>query len=160
MLLTPTQLPALLDQAGRGTLVKMPLAEFEERLRNARAAWKRPAPAAPRLAVARYRAALVEGPPGEDGKRGYAEPYLKGSGHWQVLHPGPGPSVLPLQPLSLALSQFRFENRDALVGAFAATEPGLLLDKAGEQAVMFDWTAPATAPPTASTSTGACRRPP
>ena len=141
VLLTPQQLSELLERAGRGTLVKMPLAEFEQRLRDAREAWKRPALPAPRLAVARYRATLVEAPPGADDRRGHAEPYLKGTGQWQLLHRGPVPAVLPLDPLSLALRQPRFENRDALVGAFSGREPGLLLDRPGEQAVMFDWTA-------------------
>jgi hypothetical protein len=141
VLLMPERLPTLLDRVGRGTLVKMPLAEFEQRLREARAAWKRPAFPSPHLASARYRAALVEAPPGADSKRGHAEPYLKGTGQWQILSPGPAPGVLSLEPLSLALGPLRFENRDALAGAFTRRGVGLLLDRAGEQSVMFDWTA-------------------
>jgi hypothetical protein len=139
VLLSPDRLPAELERARQGTLVKLPLTEFETRVREARQALRNQPPA-PRLIEASYKASLVEAP-GKRGVRGYAEPYLSGRGHWTIHHAGPGPGVLPLRPLSLALTQTRFENREALVGDFDGDGQGVLLDKTGQQEVLFEWTA-------------------
>jgi hypothetical protein len=139
VLLSPDSLLTQLERARQGVLVKLPLAEFEERVRRARQAL-RTAPAVPRLIEATYKGSLVEAS-GKRGVRGHAEPYLTGRGYWTVDHAGPLPGVLPLRPLSLALAKTRFENREALVGDFNGEGPGLLLDKKGRQEVLFEWTA-------------------
>ena len=110
---------------GLTALDRLPLDDFEGRLRRVRAAVR----AAPQLVEARYfRAELV----------GDA---LVGKGQWRVRHPGPGAAVLPLQPLTVALHQPRFETRDAVVAEFEGQGPGLLVEGEGEQTVNFDWSA-------------------
>src|SRR5262249_38793802 len=139
VLLSPDRLSAELERARQGVLVKLPLTEFEDRVRRGRQAL-RTAPAMPRLIEATYKASLVEAA-GKRGARSHAEPYLTGRGQWIVHHTGPVPGVLPLRPLSLALTKTRCEDREALVGNFAGNGPGLLLDKTGRQEVRFEWTA-------------------
>ena len=74
-------------------------------------------------------------------RRGLAEPYLTGSAEWKVFAPRGGPSLLPVEPLSVAPRQVRFENGEAWLGNFDGRRPSLLLEKPGHQAVLFDWTA-------------------
>ncbi len=123
---TPERLTQEMERARPGALVKLPRADFEERLRRARAAAPQP-----QLAEARYRAALV----------GSA---LSGSAQWRLIHAGPGVGVFPLQPLNLAVRQPRFVDagkKDALVADFDGSDPGLLVERPGEHAVAFDWSA-------------------
>jgi hypothetical protein len=129
VLLTSERLPAELKRVRDGVLVQLGRAEFEERLRQAARAVGR---VAPRLAEARYRAALrdVGG-----------NPALIGTGQWTVAYAGSGPGLLPLQPFNLALRQARFENRDALVADFDGRGPALLIDEAGEHALAIEWSA-------------------
>ena len=123
VLLSPERLSAALEQSRQGVFVKLPLTEFEDRLRRARQAL-RAAPRGPLLAEASYKASLVEAATGNDvGPRGHVEPYLTGRGQWKLHHRGPDPALLPLRPLSLVLAQPRFENREALVGDFDAEGP-------------------------------------
>src|SRR5262245_11642334 len=86
ILLPQDRLAAELERARQGVLVRMPLAEFEERVRRAREAAQQAAAQptrGPRLDRAHYRAALVEEPRKENGP-GPAEPYLSGSATWKV----------------------------------------------------------------------------
>src|SRR5215813_963979 len=83
-LLSPERLALQLERARQGVLVKLPLTEFEERVRQARSAG-RAIPPAPRLIEATYKASLIEGG-GKRGALGHAEPYLEGSGHWTMYH--------------------------------------------------------------------------
>jgi hypothetical protein len=127
VLLPPERVQVELDRAGRGVLRELPRAEFEEKVRRAAAgAESRRHP--PRLAEARYRARLAEGS-------------LAGTGQWKVAWPGPGPALLPLQPLNLALGQARFENRDALVADFDGKTPSLLLAGPADHTVAIEWSA-------------------
>src|SRR5437763_530404 len=121
--LRPENVEAELTRARQGVLEKMPLPEFDRRLRLYREARKAAAALpAPQLVNARYlRLRLHEDPAGR------GEPYLAGAAEWTVRHGGPGPAVLPLQPLSLALSKIRYENRSAVVGDFDGEQPGLLV---------------------------------
>src|SRR5262245_42237852 len=135
--LDPADLPAALERARQGQLVKMPRPEFEKLLRQAARA---PVPAPPRLVEARYRARLVDTPGDDAARRGLAEPYLTGSAEWKVYAPRGGPSLLPVEPLSVAPQQVRFENGEAWLGDFDGRRPSLLLEKPGHQAVLFDWT--------------------
>src|SRR5436309_473930 len=74
VLLSPDRLPAELERARQGVFVKLPLTEFEDRVRRTRQAL-RTAPATPRLIEANYKASLIEAA-GKRGARGRAEPYL------------------------------------------------------------------------------------
>jgi hypothetical protein len=127
---SPERIPDLLREIQQGTLVKMPLTEYEQRLRRLREG----KPAGPRLVETVFKARLHE----DAGRRGQA--YLSGSASWTILNPA-SPGVLNLTPLTLALQKTRFENRDALVGDFDGEQPGLLLDQTGKQTVLFDFTA-------------------
>jgi hypothetical protein len=124
------RLADLLREVQQGTLVKMPLSEYEDRLRRLREGRS----SGPRLVETVFKARLHE----DAGRRGQA--YLSGSASWTILNPV-SPSVLKLTPLTLALQKTRFENRDALVGDFVGEQPGLLLDQTGKQTVLFDFTA-------------------
>jgi hypothetical protein len=122
-----------MERVQEGTLIQLPRAEFEERVRKAALAL---APKnGPRLIEARYRATLIE------------SGGLAGTGQWKIIHPGTRPALLPLQPFNLALQKPRFENREALVADFDGKGPALLVEEAGEHSVAIEWSARADARP-------------
>jgi hypothetical protein len=136
VLLTPERIPAEMEHVRQGALVQMPLADFDDLLRRAgrvAAGLKNP----PRLIEAHY------------GRAELRDNSLVGKGKWKVLHTGPGPGLLPLQPLSLALRQptFEDENREALIADFDGRTPALLLEAPGEHTVAFEWSARGEARP-------------
>jgi hypothetical protein len=125
VLLGPEQLEQELRRLKEGVLVQLPRAELEEKLRQAqRQRERRP----PILAEASYHAAL----------QGSA---LVGSAQWKVIHGGPGPGLLPLSPLNLALRKALFENHEAVLGDFDGQGPALLVEATGEHPVTLDWSA-------------------
>ncbi|HZT81190.1 MAG TPA: hypothetical protein VFA26_13255, partial [Gemmataceae bacterium] len=82
VVLPKDRLAAELARAKQGVWEQMPRAEFEDLVRRAaRAAEAAPAP---RLVKAQYRARLENGG-------------LAGSATWQVINPGPGAALLPVQ---------------------------------------------------------------
>src|SRR5262249_14105251 len=82
----------------------------------------------PRLAEARYRAAL-------------AEDSLTGRAEWKIDNPGPVPARLPLEPLQLALGAAQWaDGRPALVGDFGAGSE-LLVEARGPQTLSLNWSA-------------------
>src|SRR5579884_905024 len=91
-----------MERLGLTALERVPLDDFDARLRRARTA----ARSVPQLIEARYFGAELVGDA------------LVGKGKWKVLHGGTGPAVLPLQPLSVAVRQPRFDTRDALLAEF------------------------------------------
>jgi hypothetical protein len=113
-----------MDQYGLKAVEKLPLKDFESRLRRARAA-SRPAP---QLLEARYRAKLVDSA-------------LVGNGEWQARYAGTGPAILALTSLNLALREPRVGNKAALLAEFEGPNAGLLLDGSGTHSVTFDWSA-------------------
>lgn len=142
-------LPAELDKARKGPLVTLPYEEFEALVRQAtRAEHRQKQP--PRLAAAYYHAELSNGG-------------LIGSGHWQIQHDGPGPAVLNLEPMAIALrsAQWKVDPLPlALVAGGAATQwrrgppligqfddlrqaPGLelLIETPGTHELEFTWSA-------------------
>jgi hypothetical protein len=131
-LLPPDRLPQELKRVQNGVLVRLPQAEFDAHVERAARAAARKVP--PRLLEARYHAALKD-------------QALIGDGQWKVLHKGPAPGLLPLDPLNLALRQARFENGDALVAAFDGRTPALLVETVGEQTVSLEWSARAETEP-------------
>ncbi|MBA4067679.1 MAG: hypothetical protein C0501_29040 [Isosphaera sp.] len=130
---TEADLADVRKQLDPGPLVRLPLAEFEDRVRAAaRAAEARPTP---RLAEARYRAAL-------DGAD------LVGTAEWELVSHGPGPLVFPLDPLRLALGPATWgDGREAVVGAAAGEPAGVWVDRPGRQTLKFRWSAAGAAEP-------------
>ncbi|HTU92520.1 MAG TPA: hypothetical protein VMF69_20735 [Gemmataceae bacterium] len=126
LLLPPERLPEELKRVQDGVLVRLPSADFDALVERAAQAIKRKI--APRLLEARYHAMLKE-------------ESLFGEGQWKLVHTGPGPGLLSLQPFNLALRQTRFENGDALIASFDGDAPALLVETPGERTVSLDWSA-------------------
>jgi hypothetical protein len=122
---TPERVGAEMARLGMTAVEHVPGDEFDARLRRARAAGR----AAPQLVEARYFRAELAGDA------------LVGKGEWKVLHRASTLAVLPLQPLTAAVRQPRFDTRDALLADFEGQGTGLLVEGAGEQTVNFDWSA-------------------
>ncbi|MBI3409741.1 MAG: hypothetical protein HY040_15480 [Planctomycetes bacterium] len=120
------RLQAEVERARPGVLVQLARPEFEamvQRAAGAREALKNP----PRLVKASYSADLER----------HA---IVGGGQWTVLHAGPGPGVVPLGGLNLALSKVKSAGGSAAVlGDLNPSGPGLLVEKSGEQSFFFDW---------------------
>lgn len=132
LLLPVEQLPEEMKRVREGVLVRLPRAEFEALVEKAAAATARKVP--PRLLEARYRAALKE-------------EALVGEGQWKLLHKGPGPGLLNLEPFNLALRQARIDNEEAMIAAFDGKSPALLVETPGERSVSLEWSARAEAGP-------------
>jgi hypothetical protein len=134
VLLPPERVAAEMQRARLGALKQISLADFETLVRRANraaAALKK----VPQLLEARFRARL------EDND-------LVGSAEWKVHNPGPATRLLPLDPFNIALRKHpRFENRDAFVGEFDGTRPGLLLEEPGQRSVILDWSSRGEASP-------------
>jgi hypothetical protein len=121
---SPVQLAADMEKNGLKAVEKLPLNDFESRLRRARTASR----SAPQLLEARYRAKLVDGA-------------LIGNGEWQARYAGDGPAILALSSLNLALREPRVGTKAALLAEFEGPNAGLLLDGPGTHSVTFDWSA-------------------
>jgi hypothetical protein len=134
--LAKDQLAAELERAKSGALVKLSRAEFEKRVRLAAAGARAPV-AVPKLVAAHYRARLLNDGLGENSMTGTAD--------WQIVHNGPGPALLPLDALQLALGQARWSDKRMAVLGFLepGAQPGLtlLVGQAGEQRLALDWSA-------------------
>src|SRR5262249_21118835 len=120
------RVPAELERVKGGTLVQLPLADFEERVKKAfeaGAALKNP----PRLVKARYRADLQKNS-------------LVGRGDWLLVNPGTGAGLLALPSLNLALSNLKTESAEAVLGELDGKALALLVETTGKQTVFFDWT--------------------
>jgi hypothetical protein len=130
--LPPDQLSRELKRVQDGVLVRLPVAEFDTLVERATRGGARQV--RPRLLEARYHGVLKE-------------EALIGDGQWKVLHEGPTPGLLNLEPFNLALRQARFENENALIAAFDGKTPALLVETAGERTVSLDWSARAEAGP-------------
>ncbi|MHB1423412.1 MAG: hypothetical protein ACYC3I_09515 [Gemmataceae bacterium] len=132
LLLPAERLTEELKRVQDGVLVRMPSGEFDALVERAARARTRRVP--PRLLEARYHAILKE-------------ESLLGEGQWRLVHTGPGPGLLSLEPFNLALRRARFENGDALIAAFDGKLPALLVDTPGERTLSLDWSARAEAGP-------------
>jgi hypothetical protein len=109
-------------------LTQLPRAEFEARYEKAKAtseALRNP----PRLVEAIYRATQIE------------NAFANGTGQWRILNPGSVPGILPLPSLNIALRNTRIQNGEAALGDFDGKTAGLLVEQAGENTALFDWTA-------------------
>jgi hypothetical protein len=132
ILLQPEQVQAELARVREGVLVQLSREGFEAKVSAARAASAaRRIP--PRLIEAQYSADLVE-------------TSLVGRGHWKVINPAPSAGVLASQPLNLALANVKLQAEggdvaNAVLGQLDGKGPSLVVDKSGQQTVLFDWTA-------------------
>lgn len=117
-----------------GALIKLTRADFEAKVGAAAAAVaarKNP----PRLVAVNSSARL-------EGSR------LSGSSRWTIRHVGPGPGVMPAEPLSLGVVAARWaDGRPAVVGEFHPRSLGLLVEATGEQRLTVDWTDTGTPTP-------------
>jgi hypothetical protein len=132
---TEQQLAEAQKQLEAGPVVRLPRGEFDARVRSAgRAAAE--ARLAPRIADARYRAALVEGD-------------LVGTAELEVVHTGTAPRFFPLEPLRLALGPATWgDGREAVVTiAPGGTVPAVWLDRPGRHTLKFGWSAVGIAEP-------------
>jgi hypothetical protein len=128
VLIPAEKLPAELQRASTGVLVKLPQADFEARVQQAaRAIESGQYP--PRLLETRYRARLL--PNGA----------LAGTGQWKINHSVPGAGLLPITTLNLALTRARLDGADALLGELEGKELLLLVEGQGEHQAAIDWTA-------------------
>ncbi len=132
LLLPPERLTQELKRVRDGVLVRLSNAEFEALVERAKKAGGRRT--VPRLVEASYRAVLKE-------------EALVGEGLWKVIHTGPSPGLLNLQPFNLALRQAHIDKQDALIAAFDDKTPSLLVVSEGEKTVTLEWSARAEAGP-------------
>jgi hypothetical protein len=121
----PERVAQEMERLGLTALERLTLDDFDRRLRRARAA----ARSGPQLVEARYFGAELSGDA------------LVGKGQWKILHGAAGAAVMPLQPLSVAVRQPRFDTRDAVIAEFEGQGAGLVVEGTGEHTVNFDWSA-------------------
>lgn len=112
----------------QGVLVQLPRAEFEAKVRAAALA-KEAARIQPRLLKAVYTAEFS------------GQSLVGGSGQWSVQHAGAGSGILSLPQFNLAVSKIKVGNVDAVLGDLDGKNLGLWIEKPGDHAAYFDWTA-------------------
>ena len=122
--LTGDRLATALADAARGNLTRLPREEFEAKVRSAS---RRVTDPAPRLAEARYKAAL-------------SDAGLSGTAEWRVA----GSGLLALDPLRPAVSDPKWADGSpaAVIRAEPPGKPAgayLVLDRAGDNAVSLNW---------------------
>lgn len=128
----PDRVAKELEKVQQGTLIHWPLAHFEARLERARKALTA-REQKPRLTKATYVGELA------------GSAIVGTRGEWSVHLTGGAAAVLPLDPLSLALANPRWEQGPpALLGDFDGKSLGLLVPKSGAQTCFFDWSARGT----------------
>jgi hypothetical protein len=133
--LTPDQLAQEVARLKPGALVKLPREEFEARVRKAAAAQNATKVVA-RLVRAHYVAELAD------------QDLVQGRGEWGVVNPGPGGAVLPLTPLTLALSNSAWEDGSkGIVGELDGKALGAWVPDPGVRALFFDWSCRGTVTP-------------
>jgi hypothetical protein len=126
ILIPAARVPAELERMRQGVLVKMPREEFEALVQRAARAGQRAANP-PRLTRAAYTARLEKNA-------------LVGSGDWTIHNPGDRPGVLALPDFNLPLSKANFDDASvAVLGDLDGKALGLLVGRAGKQALFFDW---------------------
>src|SRR5260370_260449 len=127
LLISPERLPFELQRASGGVRVRMPGEDSEPQVARApKAGEEMKTP--PHLVEARYRAKLVESA-------------LVGTGQWTIVHSGAAAGILPLQPLNLALRQFRFDKGDTILGDLDGKSLGLLVERSGTHTASVNWSA-------------------
>src|SRR5262245_18542001 len=118
------RVPAELQR--QGTLVQMPRAEFESKVREAAQA-QQALRQQPRIVKAIYSAEFS------------GQSLTGGSGQWSVHHAGAGPGILPIAQLNLALDKIKVANADGVFGDLDGKNLGLWIEQPGVHSVYFDW---------------------
>lgn len=132
---SPEQLAQELARLKQGALIRLPRAEFEARVRQASQALLAPKAVA-RVVRAHYLAELSD------------QNLTLGRGEWAVQNPGEAAAILPLAPLSLALSNCAWEDgRDAVVGDLDGKGMAAWVEEPGIASMFFDWSCRGTATP-------------
>ena len=117
---------AELERVNKGTLVILPRLEFEARVQQAALAVEL-ADSPPRLSKTRYRAQLNN-------------QALVGHAEWSVIHTAPGPGVLALPDLDLALTRrIKVDGADGILGDLDGKSAALWIGTPGQPTVHFDW---------------------
>jgi hypothetical protein len=127
VLLQSDKAAAELERSKRGILVPLSRQEFEDRVQRAAQVGdylKNP----PRLVAARYLAKLVD-------------TALEGTAEWKIVNPGNSPGILAVQPFNLALVRAWCDNREAVLGDLDGKDLALLVERAGQNRVVMDWSA-------------------
>jgi hypothetical protein len=126
VLIGPERVATELERAQKGILALLPRAEFEAKVQEAALAIEL-ASNPPRLVKTIYTAQLVD-------------QSLTGGAEWSILHTAPGPGLLPLVDLNLAIGKrFQVDGANALSGELDGKTPSLWIDKPGSATVYFDW---------------------
>lgn len=130
-IIPPERAAMELEKVQQGVLILTPLADFEARLKRTRQAAQR-TEKSPRLTRAHYQAELID------------RSLARGQGSWTIDFPGETDSVLPIAPLSLALSGLRWDQgTPGILGEPDGQTLGLLV-KPGHKVCRFDWSARGT----------------
>lgn len=132
---TDQQLSEAQKQLEAGPVVRLPRGEFDARVRSA-GRFAAEAKLVPRIADARYRAALVDGD-------------LVGSAELEIVHSGTAPRFFPLEPCRLALGPATWEDgREAVVAIPpGGSGPAVWLDRPGRHTLKLGWSAAGIAEP-------------
>ncbi len=132
LMIPPARLAREMEKVQQGTLVLVPLPEFDANLERALQALKARR-IKPRLLSSHYSAELVD------------RSLTNGSGQWLVHHAGSSAAVLSIDPLNLALTRLKWEAGDeALLAEFGPRTLGLLVPAGNNSSCLFDWSARGT----------------
>jgi hypothetical protein len=124
--ISPDRVATELERAQKGALVLLPRSEFEDKVQRAALAQEQTANP-PRLTRTVYSARLV----GQS---------LVGGAEWWVLHTVPGPGLLPVPDLNLALAKRpKVDGVDGILGDLDGKTLALWIEKPGRPSVLFDW---------------------
>ena len=132
LVIPPARLAKELEKVHQGTLVVVPLQEFDANVERALQALKVRAKK-PLLTRTHYSAELAD------------RALTNGSGQWTVQSAGAAQAVLPIGPLNLALARLKWEaGGDALLAEFGPRTLGLLVPAGDHSTCRFEWSARGT----------------
>jgi hypothetical protein len=117
IILQPHWVAKEMEKVHQGTLLYVPLAEFDARMERVRKMLQA-REQKPRLTRAHYRAELVDAA------------LVNGVGQWTISHPGGQPGILPVPSINLATHEARWKTGgDAAFAEFDGKSLGLLVPK-------------------------------
>jgi hypothetical protein len=132
LVIPPQRIARELEKVKQGTLVMMPLADFDARVEQADKSLKSRGEK-PHLTRTHYSAELVD------------RSLSFGSGQWTIQYAGAGTALLPIEPMSLALANAKWEQGgDATLAEFDGKSLGLLVPSPAHATCLFDWSARGT----------------
>lgn len=132
LIIPPTRVAKELEKVQQGTLVLVPLPEFDASVKRARQTLKARAQK-PRLTRTHYSAELVD------------RALTNGSGQWTIQYAGVVPAVLPIDPFNLAPARLKWEQGgEALLAELEPKTLGLYVPPLDSATCLFDWSARGT----------------